>query len=269
MREAGRTGVNTKSIEIENEAFICTQTDDIAFVSFKQNPIEILSDSEVMNSFFDTFAKIDDSRDIIGVVISNWSEYTGGIYLKEVISRIVENVIHERQNAAIQRLKNSIEQLINFFNNISKPTVAAMNGDIGEVLFTVGLGCDFRYITPSTTIYLPTLEFGFPTTGVLPYHLIHYIGLTRTREILLSRTSLSAAEVHELGLVTNIVTEEEIINHCIKKLNEISVFPIHGIAARKRILRPDANEISKYINRAFEEFILNLNEIKETLAGRS
>ena len=144
-----------------------------------------------------------------------------------------------------------------------------MNGDIGEVLFTVGLGCDLRYVTSNTTIHLPTLQFGFPTTGVLPFHLIHFIGLTRTREILLSRTSLSAAEVHELGLVTNIVTEEEIISQCINKLHDISVFPIHGIAARTRILRADASEISKYINRAFEEFILNINAIKDTLSGRS
>lgn len=26
-------------IEVENDVFVCTQTDDIAFVSFKQNPL--------------------------------------------------------------------------------------------------------------------------------------------------------------------------------------------------------------------------------------
>ena len=259
-------GKNT--IEIENDVFLCSQTDDIAFVSFKQNPLEILSHSEVMNAFLSTFSKINDSEDISGVIISNWSEYTGGVYLKDAISNIVETMIHEKQSKAIQLLKNSIEQLVTIFNSTTKPTIAAMNGDIGEVLFTVGLVCDFRYATPNTTIYLPTIELGFPTTGVLPFFLVHYIGLPRSTDILLSKTSISATEANESGLLTNITSEEELINQCIQKVNDISQYPSYGIAARKRILRPDAREISKFIDRSFEAFILNINEIKGTLSGR-
>ncbi len=257
------------SIEIENDVFLCTQTDDVAFLSFKQNPIEVLSDSEVMNGFFSTFSKIDDSRKIKGLVITNWSEYTGGIYLKGIISHIVETLKHERQSTAIQRLKNSIEQLVKLFTSITKPTITALNGNIGEVLFAMSLVCDFRFATPNTIIHLPTVKFGLPTTGVLPFYLVHHIGAPRSINILLSKTSLSATELNDLGLITDLTTDEEMINQCIKKLDDISQYPSYGIASMKRILRPDANETSKFIDRAFEEFILNINEIKDSLSNRS
>lgn len=262
-----RMGEN--SIEIENDVFLCTRTDDVAFLSFKQNPIEVLSDSDIMNAFFSTFSKIDDSRKIKGLVITNWSEYTGGIYLKGVISHIVETLKHERQSIAIQRLKNSLDQLVNRFINFTKPTITAFNGNIGEVLFAMGLVCDFRYATPNTIIHLPTVKFGLPTTGVLPFYLAHHIGAARSIEILMSKTSLDANEVNDLGLLTDLVPDEEMITRCITKLNDISQYPSYGIASMKRILRPDANEISKFMDRAFEEFILNINEIKESLSNGS
>ena len=257
-----------KTIEIENDVFLCTRTDDVAFLSFKQNPIEVLSDSEVMDAFFSTFSNIDDSREIKGLVITNWLEYTGGVYLKGVISHIVKTLEHERQSIAIQRLKNSLEQLVNRFINITKPTITAFNGNIGEVLFAMGLVCDFRYATPNTIIHFPTVKFGLPTTGVLPFYLIHHIGAPRSIEILLTKQTLNATEVNDLGLLTELTTDEGIINRCIQKLNDISQYPSYGIASMKRILRPDTNAISKFIDRAFEEFILNINEIKETLSER-
>ena len=260
--------MENNTIDIDNDVFLCTQTEDVAFVSFKENPLEILSDSEIMDAFFSTFTKIDDSRKIKGVVITNWSEYSGGIYLKKAISHIVETLKHEKQSTAIQRLKNSIEQLVNLFINLTKPTITALNGNIGEVLFAMSLVCDFRYSTPNTIVNIPTVKFGLPTTGVLPFFLAHHVGKPRSIDILITKTSLNAAELNDLGLLTDVVTDEEIINQCIKILKDISRYPSYGISAMKRILRPDTNEVSKFIDRAFEEFILNINEVKETLSDR-
>lgn len=60
-----------------------------------------------------------------------------------------------------------MEQLANFFSNITKPTVTALNGNIGEALFVVSLACDFRYATSNTIFHIQTVKLGLPTTGVL------------------------------------------------------------------------------------------------------
>ena len=254
------------SIELENDVFSCKQTGDIAFITFKQNPIEILTNKEVMDAFFSTFERIDDSQIIRGIVITNSSEYTGGFYLKRRISHIIGSLKHETQRRAISRLKHSMEHLVDLFTNITKPTVAALNGDIGETVFGISLACDFRYASSNTIFHHPTVKLGLPTDGVLAFYLIHYIGLPQSIDILLTKTKLSASEVKELGLLTDVTADEELMNRCVEKLNDISQHPNHSISAIKRLIRPDVNEIHKFIDKAFQEILGNLNEIIEALS---
>lgn len=255
-------------IEIENDVFSCKQTDDVALITFKQNAIELITNNEVKDAFLSTFSAIDDSQKICGVVITNSSKYAGDIKLTRLMTYILETLEYERQDIAIQRFKNSMAQLVNSFINTTKPTVTALNGDIGQALFGLSLACDFRYATPNTIFHLPTVRLGLPTTGVLAFYLVHYIGLPRSIDILLTKASLSAPEVHDLGLLTDVITDEELIKRCVEKLNDINQYPNYAISGMKRLLRPDINEISKFIDRAFESFILNLNEIKKAPSGR-
>ena len=254
------------SIEIENDVFSCKQTDDVAFITFKRNVIDLLTNNEVRNAFLLTSSKIEDSQKIKGVVVTNSSEYAGDTNLKSFITHTIENLEYGEQNVTIQRFKNTLEQLANFFNNLTKPSVAALNGNIGEALFAISLACDFRYATSNTIFHIQTVKLGLPTTGVLTFYLINYIGLPRSIDILLTKTSLTAPEVHDLGLLTDVTADEELMSRCVEKLNDISQYPSHSISAMKRILRPDTNDISRLIDRAFEEFGLNLKEIRKALS---
>ncbi len=258
------------SIEIDNDIFSCQQTDNVAFVTFKQNPLEILANNEVKDAFISALSKIDESPEIRGFIITNSPEYIGGNYikLKKIISRIVEDIRDEVRRDAIQRLKYATEQLVNLFINLTKPTIAALNGDIGETVLGISLACDFRYATSKTIFHHQTVKLGLPTDGVLAFYLINYVGLPRTIDTLLSKTSLSAPEVRDLGLLTDVTAEEELISRCVEKLNVISQHPSHSISAMKQLFRPDENEIHKYVDRAFETIVLNLDEIRETLSDQ-
>lgn len=260
--------MGNNSIEYENDVFSSKQTDDVAVITFKQNPIEILSDNKVRAAFLATFSKIDDSQKILGVVIKNSSEYTGGKYLERRISHIVESLKHERQRTAINRLKHSMELLVDLFVNTTKPTVAALNGDIGETVFGISLACDFRYASSNTTFHHPTVKLGLPTDGVLAFYLVHYIGLPRSIDLLLTTTQQSATEVHDLGLLTGVTADVELMDRCVEKLSAMSQHPNYSISAMKRLLRPDVNEIHKFIDKAFQEMLLNINAVNKTLSER-
>ena len=251
-------------IEIENDVFSCEQTDDVALVTLKQSASEFVTDNKVKDAFLSALSKIDDSLKIKAVVITTSSKFTGDINFKRLITFISEVLKHERQDIAIRRLKNSMAQLVDLLLNFTKPTFAALNGDIGQGLFGISLACDFRYAVPNTNFHVSSVKFGLPTTGVLAFFLAHYIGLPRSIDLLFTKTSLSAPEVHDLGLLTEVTTEEELINRCIEKLNDISQYPSYGISALKRILQPDTNEMYKLMDKAFEAFILNLNMIKKS-----
>ena len=72
--------------------------------------------------------------------------------------------------------------------------------------------------------------------------------------------------MRDIGLLTDVTADEELINRCVEKLNDISQKPSHSISAIKQLFRPDEIEMHKYIDRAFETIALNLAEIKETLS---
>ena len=256
------------SIEIENDVFACKQKDNVAIITFKRNVIELLTNNEVRHTFYATFTQIEDSHEIKGVIITNSSESSSDTNLTGFITHTIENLEYGEQNVTIQRFKNTLEQLAHFFNNMTKPTVAALNGNIGEALFAVSLACDFRYATANTIFHIQTVKLGLPTTGVLAFYLVNSIGRTRSIDILLTKTSLSASELHALGLLTGVAADEELMGCCVEKLNDVSHYPDYSISAVKRILRPDTKEISNFLDRAFEAFGSNLKEIRSALSDR-
>jgi len=253
-------------IEIENDVFSCTQKDDFALVTLNQSVNEILTNNEIKDAFLAIFSTIDDSQKINGVVIANSSKYTGEINLQSLTAHISEVLKYERRDIAIQRFRNAMAQLVSLFINFKKPTIFAMNGDIGQISLGLSLACDFRFATSNAIFHLHTLQLGLPAAGVLAYYFVQYIGLPRSIDLLLTKTSLSAPEARDLGLLTDVTTDEELIDKCIAKLNDISQYPSYGILAMKRLLRPDANEINKLIDRDFDEFKLNLNVIGKSTA---
>ena len=104
---------------------------------------------------------------------------------------------------------------------------------------------------------------GLPTTGVLAYYLVQYIGRQRTTDLLLTKTSLSAPEAKDLGLLTGVTIDEELIDNCLEKLNVINQYPSYGVSAVKRVLQPNPSEVANFIDKAFDQFILNLFMMKE------
>ena len=68
----------------------------------------------------------------------------------------------------------------------------------------------------------------------------------------------SQSKAKGLGLLTGVTSDENLITDCIEKLNVINQYPIYGITAVKRVLQPNANDVTGFIDKAFDEFILNL-----------
>lgn len=246
-------------IEIETDGYSCKQKEDVCFLNINQNAIEILTRIHDRDQLLAILSKINDSEKIKGLVLEISPTSKGDTELKKLIAYYQSKI----EVRTVHRVKNALLQLVNIFVNLTKPTIAAMKGDIEQILFGFSLACDFRFATSNTIFQLSGLKLGLPTTGVLAYYLIQYIGRQRATDLLLSKTSLSAPEAKDLGLLTDVTTDEELMNHCIEKLNVIKQYPDYGISAVKRILQPDASDITNFMDKAFDEFLLNLFNIKK------
>ena len=249
-------------IEIEADGFSCKRKEDICFLDLNQNSIGILTRRDVKDQFISTLKKIDESKNIRGLVIANSPTYKGDLELKNLLayfSKVFRSRIEDRE---VNLFQHATSQVIDIFINYTKPTIAAMRGDIGEYLFTLSLTCDFRFATSNTLFHFPSIKLGLPTPGVMAYYLIQYIGRQRATDLLLTKTSLSASEAKDLGLLNGVTENENLIADCIEKLNVINQHPSHGIAAVKNILNPNSSDVTGIMNKAFEKFKFNLYTMK-------
>jgi len=91
--------------------------------------------------------------------------------------------------------------------------VAAINGATAGGGLELCLACDFRYIADDAELAQPEVLLGFPPGGGGTQRMARLIGRARALEIMLSGRPIGAQEARVLGLVTEVVAREQLIDN--------------------------------------------------------
>jgi enoyl-CoA hydratase/carnithine racemase len=91
--------------------------------------------------------------------------------------------------------------------------VAAINGVTAGGGLELCLACDFRYIADDAELAQPEVLLGFPPGGGGTQRLSRLIGRARALEIMLSGRPVSAQEAGALGLVTEVIPRERLLEN--------------------------------------------------------
>lgn len=134
-----------------------------------------------------------------------------------------------------------------------KPLIAAVNGPAiagGTGLATLA---DFTLAVPEAKFGYTEVRIGF-LPAVVSVFLLRQIGEKRTRELLLTGRIFDAAEAHRLGLVTEIVAPEKLMNAA-RELAEslIASSPASLLLTKRLILRWNKAEIERDLAIAIRE----------------
>lgn len=112
----------------------------------------------------------------------------------------------EDNRRAAEQMAHVLRALYDF----PKPVIAAVNGPAiagGMALATIA---DFTLATPESKFGFTEVRFGF-VPAIVASFLLRQIGEKRTRDLLLTGRMLKAQEALQLGLVTEIVTADELL----------------------------------------------------------
>ncbi len=89
-------------------------------------------------------------------------------------------------------------------------TVASVNGYAIGFGAMVCLACDFRIFSETAVFRLPEVDLGiFPGAGAAS-NLLHLVGPSRAKDILLTGRKVSAREALQIGLADLLVSQEEL-----------------------------------------------------------
>jgi enoyl-CoA hydratase len=93
---------------------------------------------------------------------------------------------------------------------ITRPTVAALNGDVIGAGLEIALACDMRIAVENARFGMPQIKFGrIPTDGGTQ-RLARLVGKGKAMEMILTGELIGASEAIDIGLVNKVVKSESL-----------------------------------------------------------
>jgi enoyl-CoA hydratase/carnithine racemase len=139
---------------------------------------------------------------------------------------------------------------------LDTPLVAAVEGVAVGVGTTLLLHCDLAYAAPNAMFRLPFVDLGLVPEAASSLLLPRRVGLARASELLLLGEPFDANEALRLGIVNAVVPAERLLEHALERAKKVAAKPREAVAATRRLIRVDREEVLAAMRResvAFRE----------------
>jgi enoyl-CoA hydratase/carnithine racemase len=147
------------------------------------------------------------------------------------------------------REENALIQFIRLMHGSDKIVISGVRGTVVSTFLGAILSADYRIASENCSFSFLDLKCERFTQGALGFYLPRYVGMLKAKKILLNYDALPAGKALELGLVDDIVSDDNFENGCIaiaKKLSQVSPGVVTLI---KCLLKSDIGELDAYLKR--------------------
>lgn len=128
-----------------------------------------------------------------------------------------------------------ISQAVNTaVRDLDKLTVAAINGFAIQTGLSLALACDFRVAARSAKLGSATLRFGLLPDEGGQYLLVQHLGLAGALDFMMRKRIVDGAEAHELGLVHEVVDDDDLMDTALGLARELADGPQVAMRMLKR-----------------------------------
>lgn len=131
-----------------------------------------------------------------------------------------------------------IEALINF----DKPIVAAVQGAAIGGGTTMLTHCDFVFASESAKFQMPFVDLAVVPEFATSYSVPARIGYLRAAELILLGLPFDAKRAAELGLVTRVVADQQLLPAATAVAQQLAVKPPAALQSCKRLMRSSTRE---------------------------
>jgi 2-(1,2-epoxy-1,2-dihydrophenyl)acetyl-CoA isomerase len=133
-------------------------------------------------------------------------------------------------------MRENMHILIRFLDRFDKPVIAAVNGAAVAGGLTLALACDFRLAAESAKLGDTSLKFGLIPDEGGAYLFPRFMGMDRALKMSLLSEVYPAREALELGLVTEVVPDAELMTRARELAARLAEGPPIAIRITKRML---------------------------------
>ena len=149
------------------------------------------------------------------------------------------------------RAMELLDDLVLTLRGLHQPVIAAVNGPAIGGGLCLSLACDIRVAAPAAYFRAAGINNGLTASELgLSYLLPRAVGSSRAFEIMLTGRDVTAEEAERIGLVSTVVPQEALVDHCLDLGDRIAAWSQPGVELTKRTLWSglDAASLAQHMN---------------------
>lgn len=140
---------------------------------------------------------------------------------------------HDNEIGTYEGLRH-LSQILNLaLRNCDKIAIAAVNGIAIQTGMTLALACDFRIAAASAKLGSATLRFGLLPDEGGQYLCVQLMGVAKSMDFFINKRVLSAEQALELGLLHEVVADQELESRVMELAKDIA----NGPQVAQRLLK--------------------------------
>lgn len=232
----------------------------ITTVTIDNPPVNALSAS-VVNELVTVMKELENDSSVRAVIITGSGEkaFVAGADIKEF-----PEWIGKGEEFAEEKSK-WLQEPFDMIDNLSKPTVAAINGLALGGGCELALACDLRIAEEQVRIGLPEITLGlFPGAGGTQ-RLPRLVGEGKAKELMFTGEPISASEALRIGLVNMVVPQANSIKKAMEIADKITSYSLPALSLMKKAitegrgtpLQEGLVREAKYFGKAFQTKDIN------------
>jgi 3-hydroxypropionyl-coenzyme A dehydratase len=114
------------------------------------------------------------------------------------------------------------QEVTGTIENVSKPTIAAVNGFALGGGCEVAMSCDIRIASENARMGQPEVTIGIPPGWGGTQRLMRIVGIAKAKELVYTGKMIKANEAKEIGLVNNVVPLESLMDEVMSMAKTIA-----------------------------------------------
>jgi enoyl-CoA hydratase/carnithine racemase len=135
------------------------------------------------------------------------------------------------------RSQERIADLPSRLRRLHQPVIAAVNGPAYGGGFALALASDLRVASTSARFCSQFIKVGVGGCDIgISYTLPRLIGAARAFELMLTAREVDAAEAHQLGLVTDVVADGQVVERAMELAELICSYTPFGVEMTKQVM---------------------------------
>src|ERR1700744_3998862 len=139
-------------------------------------------------------------------------------------------------SADVRRGAEALHGAIIDLRRIEQPVIAAVNGPAAGAGLSLALACDFR-VAAESAFFAPAYgRIGASPDGGMTYFLPRVVGPSKALELLLEDPNLPAADALELGLVSEVVPADKLMEVARERATKLAKLAPHYVKMTKQLV---------------------------------